>query len=562
MASHRNPLQRWPPARGRLACWRSSSKYRLNMRLRLAPHRRPEAHLAAWCVWMALLLGSLVPSSAFSADEKPAATPAPPAGMLLRLGTTDPDDDDGHQGTIYDLLFSPDGKLLASRGADQTIRLWSIPDGKELHRLPGDRLFAFSPDGQLILIGEPTLNNPSTQLWNTKTGERIWDYPGLWDQAAFSRDGSQIRFVYRGMIRNLELNPKRLLGQPRLAPPAAKALSRDGTLLACTSSLNSNQLRLTDASSGQIIRELSGNSDVPMQVVFSADGLTIAAAGKDQQIHVWEVATAKTMGRLAGHTQPVQRLDFSSDGRMLASAGRDGAAILWEIVSGNVLAKLDAAAQGGEKVIATAVAFSPTGRYLATASTDHTIVLWEVSQATLGTPREAPLTPERLATAWEQLTDTDARVARQAMFAFSSNPEMSLPFLKEQLQKELSSPQAAQISRLISELDDQEYMVRERATQTLKQMLGLATDALKRELRSTLSAEVRFRIRLILGSAGQAMPRYSQAEVYRFKRLIQVFENLASPAAKELLLTISTDIPSAELQDEARRALARANERP
>lgn len=530
----------------------------------------PTRRARAVVISLAFLAGLLLPRSTSWAEQGPLPPDTPPttdvvpskspAGMLVRLGTPDAEDDDGHQGTIYDLLFSPDGKMLASRGADQTIRLWSIPEGEELHRLPGDRLFAFSPDSKRILIGEPTLNNPSTELWSTKTGHQIWVYPGLWDQAAFSRDGSQIRFVYRGMIHNIETISKKKLGTDRLAPPAAKALSRDGALLACTSSLNSNQLRLTDASTGRIIRELAGNSDVPMQVAFSADGLTIAAAGKDKQIHVWEVATAKTMGRLIGHSQPIQRLDFSPDGRLLASAGRDGAAILWEIVSGNVLAKLDAAAEGSEKVIATAVAFSPTGRYLATASTDRTIVIWEVSQATLGAPTEAPITPERLAQAWEQLTDADARVARQAMYAFSSKPEISLPFLKEQLQKELSSPQATQITQLISQLDAEEYMVRERATQTLKQMLALATDALKRELQSTLSAEVRFRIRLILGSAGEAAPRYSQAEVYRFKRLIQVFENLDTPAAKELLQTMANNIPSAELQDEARRSLARVNE--
>ncbi len=506
------------------------------------------------------VLASILFAHSLRAQEASDNTPPSPSkqtqGMILRLGTPDPDDDDGHQGTIYDLLFSPDGKLLASRGADQTIRLWSIPDGKELHRLPGDRLLGFSPNGKTILLGEPTLNNPSTQLWDTETGKEIWVHPGLWDQAAFSRDGNEIRYVYRGTIDNIRAADKQPVGKSTLAPPATKALSRDGGLLACTSSLNSNQLRLTDAATGRVVRELAGNSDVPVHVAFSTDGLTVAAAGRDNRIHVWEVATGKLMGQLQGHTKPVQRLDFSPDGRMLASAGRDGAAMLWEIVSGNALATLDATT-GGDKAIATAVCFSPTGKYLATASTDHTIVLWEVSQATLGGTADEPLTPERLIQVWEDLTHADARVARKAMYALGAEPAVSLPFIETKLRELLNTSEASQIAQLIQQLDDQEYMVRERATQTLQQMLEVAADALKKELRRTLSAEVRFRIRLILGSGGKTGPRYSQAEVYRFKRVVQVLESIASEPARQLLQTMANDIPSAEIQDDARRALAR-----
>ena len=139
------------------------------------------------------------------------------------MGTPDDTDDDGHQGTVYDLLFSPDGKLLASRGSDKTIRLWSIPDGREVQRLPGDRLLAFSPDGSKILLGEPTLNNPSTQLWDTAEGKEIWSHPGLWEHAAFNRDGTQIRYIYRGRINQVVTATMAAADNAVIAPPAAMA---------------------------------------------------------------------------------------------------------------------------------------------------------------------------------------------------------------------------------------------------------------------------------------------------------------------------------------------------
>ena len=75
-------------------------------------------------------------------------------------------------GPSLNVAFSPDGRRLATGGEENTVKIWDVQTGQELHTLRGHSgdvyTVAFSPDGRWVAsAGEDS----TVKVWDSHTGE-------------------------------------------------------------------------------------------------------------------------------------------------------------------------------------------------------------------------------------------------------------------------------------------------------------------------------------------------------------------------------------------------------
>ncbi|MEV6521647.1 WD40 repeat domain-containing protein [Longispora sp. NPDC051575] len=309
-------------------------------------------------------------------------------------------------GTVFALSYSPDGRLMASAGADQAVHLWSTAEDPTrpdplgaLTTGSASTVYsvAFSPDGHTLAVADA---DGTVRMWNiidpthpTRVGSPLPVAGGATKSVVFTPDNQRlVTGSESGTVRLWTLadpTQPRMIGiaQGPTKEVDQVAVSPDGRMLAAGSRDFSVYLwDITDPASPTPVRDpLVGARSWINTVAFSPDSTHLAAGGSDTAlgVRIWDVTTGRLTATLP-HPAPVTSVRFRPDGRTVATAANDGTARLWP-VRGPVLAATGPV---------SAAVFSPDGRVLAVGSSD--VQLWNIADPRAPTPFGPPLAnPDR-----------------------------------------------------------------------------------------------------------------------------------------------------------------------
>jgi WD40 repeat protein/DNA-binding MarR family transcriptional regulator len=338
----------------------------------------------------------------------------------------------GHGGTVRQVEFSQNGKLILSAGADGTLRLWQsdgtllktievgvslndadlAPDGATiaavdidgnsyLWRRDGEllrqwaahgdrpaRVVRFAPDQGAIATGGA---DGRINLWNPDTGALIRSLEGHRGGAQtlmFSPDGQTILAGdQRGWIYRWSISGD-LQAEVQAHPgPIHDLALHDDTLAVASHDRTVSLWRLTpDTPDLASLERFEAHRSSVNRVMFTPDGQQLITAGADNAIQLWD-RDGHPRGTLLGHTGQVTAVDIHPTAHTLISGGSDRTVRLWTLDRPHITSIF------GHKGPVEAVAVSPDGETLATVSGDRTLRLWQQDGSLLNILRagEAPL---------------------------------------------------------------------------------------------------------------------------------------------------------------------------
>ncbi|HLJ95665.1 MAG TPA: protein kinase [Gemmataceae bacterium] len=299
-------------------------------------------------------------------------------------------------GLVRSVAYSPDGKRLATGSGtwDATknayiageVKVWDAQTGQELLSLKGHTAnvmsVVFSPDGKRLASGSSTWDATKNayvagevKVWDAQTGQELLTckgHTGIVSMVAFSPDGKRLASAGGDntvKVWDAQTGQETLAFKGHTGAVRSVAFSPDGKRLASGS--YDDTVKVWDAQTGQEIRTWKVNlSPFGPSVAFSPDGKRLASSSRlsgfgSGEGKVWDAQTGQELLSLKGHTANVMSVVFSPDGKRLASGsgnppeGQGGEVKVWDAQTGQELLTLKGGGYGH------GVAFSPNGHWLA-----------------------------------------------------------------------------------------------------------------------------------------------------------------------------------------------------
>jgi WD40 repeat protein len=215
----------------------------------------------------------------------------------------------GHYGAVHSMAFSADGQQLASSGTDQTIRVWSIPEARELFRLPSephryaDRI-ALSTTGRYLAIyyrqAQASSLQPSIVIWDCSVTPPRALHTAAWPEA--------LHIVETGFVKD------------------------DRLVILLQNEAKGSLLEWAPASNGwQELRKVEGHYQA--MSLAPEQGIVTTARSSENGAIVESHGQASEPRELFRTDFPIHRMAWSGQGNALAAVSKSGQLLVWSLAS-------------------------------------------------------------------------------------------------------------------------------------------------------------------------------------------------------------------------------------
>lgn len=229
----------------------------------------------------------------------------------------------GHTDIVDTLAFSPDGKALATAGADKGVKLWNPADGKEVKALGTHDgsvyAVAFSPDGKYLASAGAGKDN-IVKIWDVKEQKEYTQLRGHEQPVTAVVFSGNTDVVTASMDRTIRVwnvkdapplkkeepkkeEPKKDPKDPKKDPPKDEPKKPE--------------------KDPKEVKSLGPTSDDPYAIAWSEKTKTVAVCGYSGQITVWALDAEKPKLTKA-IKNPGYCITFSADGKLVYTGHDNG----------------------------------------------------------------------------------------------------------------------------------------------------------------------------------------------------------------------------------------------
>jgi WD40 repeat protein len=316
--------------------------------------------------------------------------------------------------------FNRSGTRIAIGHSDGTVTVRQIGSGGNRVSLTtpffGVEGAVFSPDDRRLAIVEA--NGDRVAVFDIETGIQIGPTISevFANQVAFNRDGTLLAITTMkkgGSLQVYDVQGGETVRTVKGSAPLSFTPSGDGLTAGNNYAEYSKAMTLWDSresvngfisravapvdiisASTYTVRQLGvlNGSDQPVRAIaFSPDNMTLATAGDDEEIHLWNTETGGESAVLVEHQADITGLAFSPDGRTLASSGGyhnngvDNTVRLWDMDEGTETFVFRG---HGSRVVG--VAYHPRGDRLVSADEKGIVLMWAAEDGNLLQRIETP----------------------------------------------------------------------------------------------------------------------------------------------------------------------------